>query len=641
MTWNIRSAVFMVGVLALCSTVNAQERIPVEHFATGESMISPALSPSGRHLVYITHTNGKPFVMAYDLATQAIKGILSGESNNFTVRWCGFKNDERVLCSFRAQEYEAGRPYTVTRLVALNIDGKQIRVLLQNDEENNAQFQDEILHWLPDDPRNVLMELDDDGDIYPSVFRIDVYSGSKRLVQPQRQPVVSWMADRAGVVRFGYGYRNAETSGFYTARTSESAQWKTIEKFDRYHDDTFTPLGFGVRPNTLLVRAAHDRRSAVWEFDLEGSKEAQLVFSNDQVDVDGTIDWPSDGHVTGFSYHTDKPQAHYIDDLARRVEVTMRKMLPDRFTRIVDASRDGKRLVIAAYSDVKPTSYYLLDIDAGSFVYLSSENPALDKATLSSMQPITIPFEGVNIPGYLTLPVGKHPRNLPAVVLPHGGPYTRDTWGFDPMVQLLANRGYAVLQLNFRGSSGYGEKWLSLGWRGWGTVIHGDITAGARWLVKEGIADPRRLCIVGGSYGGYAALLGVVKEPGLYRCAASIAGVSDLNELKSQDRFFYGGYVAARESIGEKKAELRDVSPLRYADRIKVPVLLVHGEADSTVLASHSTSMAKELRKNRVPNDLVIIEDADHHFRRESMRLTLYRKLEAFLAANLQADPGT
>jgi dipeptidyl aminopeptidase/acylaminoacyl peptidase len=626
-----------LGMLCIGQPVSAEPLIPLEHFAASPAIASPSLSPDGKHLAYIGYVQGKPFVMVHEFVSKATRPLLSGLSKTYTVRWCAFKNDERILCGFRGTEYSAGRPFGSTRLVAINIDGSQLKVLIQNKmrDDRQAQTQDRVLHWLPDDPHNVIIQLDSDGDVYPDVYRLDVYTGGLHLVQAQRTPVLGWMTDRSGVVRFGFGFRSAETSGIYTTRSAEGAPWRIIEKFDRYEGERFTPLGFGVLPNTLFVTAPHNGRDAVWEFDLEGTGDVQLVFANDEVDVDDAISWPSDGHLIGFSYETDRPHAFYIDDLARRVEVTARQVLPGRFVSIIGSTRDANKLLLSAYSDVKPVGYYLLDLKAGSFSLLMSSNAQLENDTFAAMRTVSIVAGDLTIPGYLTVPVGKDPRNLPTVVFPHGGPYARDSWRYDPVLQMMVSRGYAVLQLNFRGSTGYGKQWFEAGVRGWGTVIHDDVTAGARWLIREGIADPKRMCIVGWSHGGYAALIGVVKEPDLYRCAVSIAGVSDLNDLSAEERFFYGGYVAARESIGADKRDLREASPLQHADRVKVPVLLVHGEADFTVLASHSKAMAKELRKHNVPTELVLIKDGGHSLEREDMRLTLFQKLEAFLGANL------
>jgi dipeptidyl aminopeptidase/acylaminoacyl peptidase len=241
--------------------------------------------------------------------------------------------------------------------------------------------------------------------------------------------------------------------------------------------------------------------------------------------------------------------------------------------------------------------------------------------------------EGLVLPGYLTLPVGVEPKNLPAIVLPHGGPYSRDSWGYDPLVQLLASRGYAVIQVNFRGSTGYGKAWKEAGFQGWGTVMHEDITSAARWLIAQGVADPKRLCIVGWSYGGYAALLGAIKEPGLYRCAASIAGVTSLGQLQRDREIYYGGSDATRNQTGTE--DLAESSPVRLVDRMQVPVLLVHGTDDMQVRVDHSKRMAKALEQARKPAELVLIEDGDHSLSRAAWRETLYARLTRFLEANL------
>ena len=210
--------------------------------------------------------------------------------------------------------------------------------------------------------------------------------------------------------------------------------------------------------------------------------------------------------------------------------------------------------------------------------------------------------------------------------------------GYDPLVQRLASRGYAVPQVNYRGSTGYGEEWLAAGFQGWGTVMHDDITAASRWLIAEGIADPRRLCIVGWSYGGYAALIGAVNEPDLYRCAVSVAGVSDLKAIASEDSRFYGGHAAARHSTGTQ--DLESQSPRRRAAEIKAPVLLVHGHADVSVVVDHSEKMASALKRAGKPHELLVIRNGDHSLRTPAMRQTLYERLVAFLAATLDAPQG-
>jgi dipeptidyl aminopeptidase/acylaminoacyl peptidase len=233
------------------------------------------------------------------------------------------------------------------------------------------------------------------------------------------------------------------------------------------------------------------------------------------------------------------------------------------------------------------------------------------------------------------VPRGREPKNLPAVVLPHGGPYARDSWGFDELVQMLASRGYAVLQLNYRGSTGYGDAWFRAGFQHWGTTMHEDITAGTRWLLAQGIADPKRVCLVGWSFGGYAALIGGIKEPGLYRCIVSIAGVSDMKELAWENEAFYGGRWSTQLATGNEAGD--NNSPLKRAAELKLPVMLVHGTWDTRVNIAQSRSMARALSRGGNPAKVVIIEKGDHSLSKPEMRLTLFQNLEQFLSLHLPA----
>ena len=633
------------GVLLLWAGAGAHAAavpVPLESFAAGAEMEAPRLSPDGTHLAYISTIKGARVLVVRDLGGQA-HAVVQLKSGLYSATHCDFKNDNRLLCHFRGLERSFGvRSYPTSRLVALDRNGDNVKVLFQSRSVDDLytgspQYQDKIVHLLPDDPKHVLIEMSDAESVYPAVWQLDVDTGFRREVVPEHPPVTSWIADREGVVRFGYGYR--ESNALYIARRSAKDPWRTLEKFKRFGGARFAPLVFGPLPNQLFVSAPQQRRDAVWEMDVDENRDFQLVFARPDVDADTILEWPTDHHVIGFFYETDRPHAQYIDPLAGGIAALMEKSVPGAFHQVIDASRDGKMVVIECYSDVLPLTYYLLDLNKHALTAIGQQSAALAQAQLAPMKAITVPGPGgLSIPGYLTLPVGAKPgEHLPAVVYPHGGPYARDSWGYDPMVQVMASRGYAVLQLNFRGSSGYGYAWQQAGHQAWGTVMHDDITAGAHWLIEQGIADAQRLCIVGWSYGGYAALIGVVKEPQLYRCAVSIAGVSDLSQLARDDERFYGGRVETQESTGTDKALLQAESPVLHADRIKVPVLLVHGEQDYTVQVDQSQAMAKALARNGVKNQLVVIKDGEHSLREPDMRLMLYRKLTEFLAPNLGA----
>lgn len=616
--------------------------VPLEEFAavdTAAAMEQPALSPDGRNVVYITHTAGKPIVAVYSLVTFQPKAIVRGEEKNFVVQWCRFKSNERILCSYRGVQFNSGRPYWSSRLVAINADGTDMKVLVQNSRAAVSQFQDQILHWLPDNPREVLIELDDDGNIFPSVFRLDVYSGSLRVRQKERPPVLSWLADRAGVVRFGYGFtdRLGKDAVYLARRAADGpdADWFALARFSRFEGAGFVPLGFGAGTDSLLVLADRDGRDAVWDLDLADARERQLVFAHPRVDVISAFSWHGDGRIAGFEFEEDKPAVTFVDPKAEVIQSALDKALPNAINRVIAAAADSSRYLFVSYSDVQPGFYAVLTLAPKVEVkILAQRHPSLAQAPMAAQKPVRVEGpDGLQLPGYLTLPPVADGRNLPAVIYPHGGPYARDSWGFDSVVQMLANRGYAVLQVNFRGSTGFGAAWRNAGFQGWGSVMHADITAGAHWLIKQGIADPARLCIVGWSYGGYAALIGVAREPGLYRCAASIAGVSDLVDLEWDSKRFVGGRDAARHAIGD--VDMKQNSPRFLADRIKVPVLLVHGTYDSQVAVDQSRAMAKALDRADTPHHIVLIEGGDHSLLRAEWRLTLFRELEAFLAANL------
>lgn len=634
------------GVLAV-PAVQASPPIPLEIFAAGPHMAEPHLSPDGGKLVYLTSVAGQLRIAVRNLKTGSERSILNAAAGPFSVTHCEFKTNDRLLCHLEgvARGGDPERLYPASRLLAVDADGGSLRMLFRDSffarlpPAARSQFQDRIVHWLPGDAYHVLIELGDAGSVFPSVYRLDVYRGDLKLVVPSQPPIMDWTADPAGVVRFGYGFR--DDTGVYIARSGPDAPWRTLEEFKRFDRTRFDPLAFGARANELLVFAPYQRRTAVWQIDLDApAKPLTLLFWQPDVDVGGILEWPLDRHVAGFVYETDRPHTHFIDPRAARIEETLARALPGAYHVVVDSSRDESKFVTVSFSDVMPPRYDLLDTATGSLTELGRQDARLNEAQLAHVKPITVPGAGgIAIPGYLTLPPGSTPgQRLPAVVLPHGGPYARDRWGYDPLVQVIASRGYAVLQLNFRGSTGYGEQWRDAGHQAWGTIMHADITAGAHWLIEQGIADPARLAIVGWSYGGYAALTGVEKEPELYRCAVSIAGVSDMSQMARDDERFYGGKDSAGDAMGTDPAALRAESPLQHVERIRVPVLLVHGEDDYTVLAEQSKAMDRALSKQGLPHELVLIRHGEHSLVRPEMRLLLYQKLTEFLRANL--GPG-
>jgi dipeptidyl aminopeptidase/acylaminoacyl peptidase len=598
-----------------------------------------SLSRDGKRIAYTGRAGDKRALMVLDLEKRTNKAILAAEEDTFQIRWCRFKSDMRILCGLIGVGDTRGKnPYNVTRLIAIDADGSRYKVLIQRHGNASEQFQDDITDWRIDDPKTVYIQVSPEGvnSPFPDLYSLDVETGLKRLVQKQRYPIRDWYSDARGVVRYGGGCDDRGRCEYIT-RAKADAPWEVLSRWEAYQNqDDFSVLGFGPSGETLLVTQLHEDRQAVFQLDLAGKADKELVFSHPKVDVGGVIRWPVGGSIAGFWYSTERTHREMFDPEAAAVYDLIEKSLPGTENSIVSTARDNKLLLVAAGRDVAPTTYYLLDLEARKLSKLGALRPELDSAALGEMKSIEIKAaDGTVLPGYLTLPPGRKDEKVPLVVYPHGGPHARDDWGFDPVVQLMASRGYAVLQVNFRGSVGYGRAWYEAGLRKWGSVMVDDIIQSTRWAVAEGFADPERICIVGWSFGGYAALMAGVRTAELYRCVGSIAGVADLKALRRQEWRFYGGGSAADATIGSDLDDLAADSPLKSARQMRAPVLLVHGTHDIPVDVDQSRRMAGAL--NDRLEELVIIEDADHSLSRSAWRKTLYEKLDAFLAKHLAA----
>jgi dipeptidyl aminopeptidase/acylaminoacyl peptidase len=619
---------------------------PIAAFAAEGDYDAIALSPNGRHMVFVRTDAGTGARGLYglDLQQRTSRALLPAYVDAFAIAWCGFKGDDRVLCSYYGIEMIEGRPAYTSRLVSVPFAGGKARVLVQRSSRGASQFQDRIVDWQHDDPKAVLIQLDEDRNVYPSVLSLNLESGAMRTAQREREPVTTWMTDRDGRIRLGFGYRG--TSFQLITRDSVDDDWRLLERWKGFGNAPFGVLGFGPQPQTILVSASHNGRDAIFEVNLANTDEKQLLFARPDVDVGGALRWPNEDRIIGFHYETDKPQRFLFDSEAASIQASIDKALPGAINELVDSSRDRQKLLVTSYSDRQAPLHFLLDRSTGSLLRVGASRATLDPATMAAQQPVRIPGPAGVMQGYLTVPAGvarpaKGAPGLPLIVMPHGGPFARDSWGFDPVLQFLASRGYAVLQVNFRGSTGYGDEWYEAGLRNWGSVMVDDISAATRWAIAEGVADPARTCIVGWSYGGYAALMSAVREPQLYRCVVSIAGVSDLKALLEQQSRFFGGRERGRYSVGSDSDELKAGSPLRAAERIVAPVLMVHGTHDVSVVIDQSRVMARALGRADKPHELVVIEDGDHALSRSAWRTTLFTKLEAFLATHLSGAAAT
>lgn len=476
------------------------------------------------------------------------------------------------------------------------------------------------------------------------VYDLDLASGALTLVAENPGGITSWGADHAGRIRYAIATDGVDNTYLYRDDGSSAFREVLTTSFR----DAFAPQCF-TADNRKLYAASNLGRDklAIVLVDPATAREEELVYARDDVDVAG-IAWSKARRRASFvAYQTAKPERHYLDPDARSLYEALEAKLPGYEITIQSATDDETRMIVAATSDRTQGTRYVYDRGPDRLTVLGEVAPWLPEASMASVRPITYRArDGLVIHGYLTLPNGVQAKALPVVVNPHGGPWHRDGWGFNPEVQFLANRGFAVLQMNFRGSTGYGRAFWEASFRQWGGTMQDDITDGVRWLIGQGIADPRRVAIYGGSYGGYAVLAGLTKTPELYACGIDYVGVSNLFTFMQTIPPYWKPFLAMMyEMVGDPerdRAMLTERSPALNAERIRAPLLIAQGARDPRVAKNESDQMVAALKARGIEVPYIVKDNEGHGFHNEENRFEFYEAMEAFLARHLGApvQPG-
>jgi dipeptidyl aminopeptidase/acylaminoacyl peptidase len=427
------------------------------------------------------------------------------------------------------------------------------------------------------------------------------------------------------------------TSILYRERETDS--WRTVATYN--FKESATPIAFTFDNQAIWVTSNVGRdRAALFEYDLAAGREGRLLFEHPEVDVAGLLSSKKRKTLTAAVFETDRVGYRFFDELRADIQDFLDRTLPGAENALVSHSRQEDRFVVYSGHDRTRGEYWLLGAGRMKLDKLFDLSPWLREEDMAPMRPISFRSgDGLVIHGYLTLPVGREPRGLPLLVHPHGGPWHRDSWGFDPEVQFLANRGYAILQMNFRGSTGYGRRFFEASFGQWGLAMQDDITAGVQWVIGEGFADPRRIAIYGGSYGGYAALSGLTQTPALFACGISYVGVSNLFTWIAAIPPYWTPYLEMMyEMVGHPERDedrFRRTSPFYQADRIRVPLLVAQGANDPRVRKEESDQIVEALRKRGLEVEYLVKDDEGHGFRNEENQFEFYRTLERFLERHL------
>ncbi len=469
------------------------------------------------------------------------------------------------------------------------------------------------------------------------VYRIDLRTHAETLVAQNPGDVVGWSTDHRGRVRMAERSSGLQTIIIY--RPDENTPFEPIITID-YKTDV-TPLFFSADDRLAYMTSNRGRdRKALVLLDPARPDAEQVLYENRDVDVDGANWSYARKRLTYALYTKDRTERAYFDPYAERVFGALGRKLPGMELVIQDQNRAEDKFIVAAYNDRTEGARYLYDAKTDALSKLAEINPKIRAADMAPMQPIAYPSrDGLTIHGYLTLPLGREPKNLACIVNPHGGPWLRDAWRYNPEVQLLANRGYCVLQMNYRGSTGYGRTFWEAGFGQWGLKMQDDVTDGVRWLVAQGIADPKRIGIYGGSYGGYATLAGVTFTPQLYAAAVDYVGVSNLFTFMTTIPPYWKPLLPKfYEMVGdpEKDVErLRATSPVMHVDRIRTPLFIAQGARDPRVNKAESDQVVEALRKRGVQVEYMVKDNEGHGFMNEENRFEFYEAMERFFARYL------
>jgi dipeptidyl aminopeptidase/acylaminoacyl peptidase len=637
-------AAFGIGVPAVGSSQTAPtaspapagktpkvKRYDTKVFAELPAIEAPSLSPKGDKIAARIAVNGVQYFGIFSVNGGKPAIVALGKTD---LNWWRWVNDDWLVVGIGQAVPVDAEEWYLTRAFGVSADGTK---LIKLNKETAGQNASDLI-WVARDgtPRILLGSQNsiysNQPDFWPRIDEIDVTNGRAKRVQPGMAGVWNWYADGNGVVRMGFGMSDDGRKRRLYYRPQRGETFKVIDKTVSIHDSIEMPTLFLSDPTrALIVGDDADGFSALYEYDLTKLERGKQLFASKGYDIgDLWADASGFGYL-GVEVVREKPGMVWTDPAMTALQAKLDGMIKGGQPEIVSMSRDHGMAVVRAGSPSAPGGFFLYRAADGSMTPIGSVNATIGMRLLHRVQTIRYKArDGLEIPAVLTMPAGEQ-RNAPLIVMPHGGPFARDAEEWDWWAQFMADRGYVVIQPNYRGSSGYGTKFTEKGAGQWGLAMQDDLDDAVKAMAEQGIADPKRVCIVGASYGGYAAMRAAQRDGSRYRCAVSYAGVSDLNRMLRFNGNFLGS-GARQDWLRLQVGDLKGVSPLNFPEQFSTPILIVHGKEDRRVPVSQSRLMAKRLKEAGKNATYIEQPDGDHHFTREADRLQFLQALEEFLA---------
>ncbi len=614
------------------AAAGAAAPLPVEVFAELPQIENPVLSPDGQRLLARVARNGQMYLALIMLDGKTAPTYFSpGKSD---LNWWRWVNDEFAVIGVGREQPLRGENFYIRRAVSLNVKTGAMEILAARQA---AQVGDDVI-WVARDGTPRLMLAYQSAiytntiDFWSRVEEFDLATGKSKLVQGPREGVLDWYADRDGVVRMGIGSSIDGRSSRLLYREAADGPVRTIDRTRRGDDRMTIPTLFlRDKSKALIIEDNADGFSSLYELDLTSFQRGKLLFATPGYDIGGVVPDPAGEGFLGVSVSENRPMTKWVDPAMAALQARLEARVRGADVEIGSLSRDHGTAVIRVSGPDSPGAWLLFKREGEELLPLANDNSAIGLRRLHPVRTIRYKArDGVEIAAVLTTPRGRSGA-LPLIVMPHGGPRARDSEVWDWWAQFLADRGYVVVQPNYRGSIGYGTRFMEMGEGQWGRAMQDDLDDSVKALAALGLADPKRVCMVGASYGGYAALRAAQRDGDKYRCAVSYAGVSDLNRMiRYQSSFLYS--KSRGDWLRRQASDLKDVSPVNFPDSFGIPVLIIHGEDDRVVPIVQSRVMAQKLKSAGKDVTYIVQPLGDHHFSRQQDRLEFLKAMEAFLA---------
>jgi dipeptidyl aminopeptidase/acylaminoacyl peptidase len=628
MTAINRSLLFFLMCFALaCRQQDSVRTLPVDAFFKSQEKIAYRISPDGEELSYLKLENKNQNLYIENISTGKDLKITQLKDKNISFYFWVSKNELIYFKEFDADKRRSD-------LFIINKDGSNERQLTNNEKSTIKVLEDQLI----DDKYLLVSSNKRDSTVF-DVYRLNVRNGAMEMAARNPGNITDWITDPEGKLRLATSSDGVNQTLLY--RENEAQTFKPV--FTNNFKTTFRPIAFShEQPNVVYAISNINRdKNALVQVDCTTGAETKVLFGNDTLNITDAQYSKKKKRMSFVVYETWKKEKHFLDDSIQSLYGNLDKLLPETETRIIDRDRAETVFIVRTFTDRNPGSYYLYFALKNKLRKLSDFNSAIREEEMCEMKPISYTTsDGVHLQGYLTLPLYKKAENLPVVVLPHDGLNGRDSWGYNPEVQLLANRGYAVFQVNYRGSSGYGKAFAASGFKEWGCKIQHDINEGVKWLVAKKIADPKRIALYGSGFGGNIALNGAASDKSGFACAASSSGVINLfTYLKSIPPYLKPNLQMFYEVVGNPLTDvdrLKHSSPLFQTDRINIPVFVAQDIKDPNVNIGETIQFVKNLQKRGVT--VTYLENEGHPFfgKSDENRQKFYTALEQFLEVNLK-----